>query len=137
MDIDDISSEDPYVEHAHRVIYEDNVYSEDDWEPSVEDLAQALRAAYRERPGQILVVVMTDGGLSNTSDALSVFGDIVADGNHVVLLHIGKHNAFTTGMEKLGCSTHLLTDAGRLVGLCLDLAKERYQVLASRQMGAD
>lgn len=91
-----------------------------------------LRAAYRERPGQILVVVMTDGGLGNTSDALTVFGDIVADGNHVVLLHIGAPTAFTTGIEKLGCSTHLLNDAGQLVGLCLDLAKERYQVTASR-----
>jgi hypothetical protein len=91
-----------------------------------------LRAAYRERPGQILLVVMTDGGLSNTSEAVSIFGDIVADGNHVVLLHIGAPNAFTTGIEKLGCPTHLLNDASQLIGLCLDLAKERYQVTASR-----
>ena len=91
-----------------------------------------LRDAYHARPGQVLTVVMTDGGLDNTPDAVAAFAQFVADGNHVVLLHIGGANAFTQGIADLGCPTHLLNDASQLIDLCLDLAKKRYRADASR-----
>lgn len=92
-----------------------------------------LREAYAARPGPLLTVVITDGGLGNTQPALDAFKEIVADGNHVVLLHIGPANAFTQGIQELGCPVHLLNDASELVGLCLDLAKDRYNNDDARQ----
>lgn len=85
-----------------------------------------LREAFDTSPGEFLTVVITDGGLGNTPAALEGFEKIVKAGNHVVLLHIGQANPFTQGIEALGCPTHLLTKAEDLVGLCLDLAKSRY-----------
>lgn len=86
-----------------------------------------LRAAFDSRPGEMLTVVMTDGDLGNTPQALEAFAQNVASGNHLVLLHIGNANAFTKGIQDLKCPVHILKDASQLVGLCLDLAKERYQ----------
>ena len=85
-----------------------------------------LNEAHETRPGEFLAVVITDGGLGNWADALGGFKKIVDAGNHVVLLHVGKANPFTEGIESLGCQTHLLNKAEDLVGLCLDLAKSRY-----------
>lgn len=85
-----------------------------------------LNEAHETRPGEFLAVVITDGGLGNTAEALAGFKKIVQAGNHLVLLHVGKANAFTKGIEDLGCPTHLLNRAEDLVGLCLDLAKSRY-----------
>ena len=85
-----------------------------------------LREAFDTSPGEFLTVIITDGQLSNTVPAVQGFGEIVRAGNHVILLHIGRENEFTKGIRNLGCPVHLLEKAEDLVGLCLDLARDRY-----------
>lgn len=51
---------------------------------------------------------MTDGVLGNTPNALESFARHAKAGNHLVLLHIGKANALTKGIEELNCPVHPL-----------------------------
>ena len=85
-----------------------------------------LRNAVATRPGRFLCIIITDGNLGNAADALKVFGEIAEGGDEIIQLHIGQPNAFTKGIETLGCPVHILKNADDLVGLCLDLAKEKY-----------
>jgi hypothetical protein len=89
-----------------------------------------LRDAVATKPGRFLAAIITDGIIGNTPDVLKVFGEIVEGDDEVVLLHIGKPNAFTEGIRALGCPVHILNKADDLVGLCLDLAKEKYKATA-------
>ena len=85
-----------------------------------------LRQAVADSPGKFLAIAMTDGGLKNTQEVIAELRRMLAAGHRLVHLHIGPANAFTKGVEELGCPVHLLKDANDLVGLCLDLAKSNY-----------
>ncbi len=85
-----------------------------------------LRHAHDTSPGDFLAIVITDGQIGNTPAVLNAFGELVRADNRLVMLHIGQANAFTKGIEKLGCPVHLLSTAEDLVGLCIGLARDTY-----------
>jgi hypothetical protein len=93
---------------------------------------EALRRARESAPGRFLTVMVTDGGLGNTPEALEELRRTLQAGHDLVLLHVGAANAFTQGVQQLGGTVHLLHHAQDLVGLCLDLARANYRTPESR-----
>jgi len=87
---------------------------------------EAVRWAFISRPGRFLAIVITDGVLSNVVQAADEMRNIVADGCSLVLLHVGKPNAFTDAVKALGCPVHLITNVNDLVGLTLSVAEQQY-----------
>jgi hypothetical protein len=87
----------------------------------------AIRRAFQNRPGSFLAIAITDGCLSNTTEAVSELRKVVESECDLVLLHVGQPNAFTKAVEEMNCPVHILNSARDLVGLSLRIAKERFQ----------
>lgn len=85
-----------------------------------------LRRAAGSCPGEFLAVVVTDGGLGNTAEALDELRKTMVAGNRVVQLHIGAENAFTTGIRAMGGTVNIINKPEDLVDLCIGLAKQHY-----------
>ncbi len=91
----------------------------------------ALRRAFNNRPGSFLAIAITDGGLSNTPEAVSELRKVVESECDLILLHVGQPNAFTKAVKEMNCPVHLLNSANDLVGLSLRIAKERFKCSSS------
>ena len=92
----------------------------------------AVRTARQTAPGHFLALAMTDGNVGNTPQVLRELGHVADAAQGLALLHIGRANAFTKGVEKLGGCVHITPSSDALVGLCLDLARTSY---ATEQAG--
>jgi len=86
-----------------------------------------LRRALQSQPGPIVTLFITDGALGNTPLVIESLRGLHDRGKNLVLLHIGNGNAFTNGVQELGGQVHLIQRPTDLVGLCLDVAKDRYR----------
>lgn len=87
----------------------------------------AIRRAFQARPGSFLAIAITDGGLSNTAEAVSELKKVVESDCDLVLLHVGQPNAFTKAVEEMNCPVYILSSANDLVGLSLQIAKEGFK----------
>lgn len=83
----------------------------------------ALRNLHEKATDRFWVIMITDGELANTQDALRAIQDLRDAGHLVTLLQLGKETAFARGFRQVGGEVHLVRRPADLVGLALDASK--------------
>lgn len=85
------------------------------------------RAMLQQAHRQFAAVMITDGEIRNTPDALKVVEAILRAGNGVTLIQLGGETRFSQAALSLGVEVHLLASAAELPGLVLGGVRRRYE----------
>jgi len=91
----------------------------------------AIQNAFLARPGKFLGIIITDGCIGNVPAVIAELKSVAQAGCDLVLLHVGPANDFTNAVKAMNCPVHILSSADNLVGLTLQIAKDKYQLSRS------
>jgi hypothetical protein len=86
---------------------------------------KSLNNTFETRPGKFLAILVTDGQVAHTEKIIPEFKKIVSSDCQLAMFHIGDDTILSIAMKNLGCPVWLLKDPKDLIGLSLQVAKNK------------